>query len=74
MNVFEAVKEIPNGVYLTGFFSNYPTRQVMEDIFSFLTDHQLSPILGATYFFENIAQALSDMDHHKVNGKIVVRM
>lgn len=74
LNGFDPIKEIPNGVYLTGFFSNYPTRQVMEDIFSFLTDHQLSPILGATYSFENIAQALSDMDHHKVNGKIVVRM
>lgn len=74
LNGFDPIKEIPNGVYLTGFFSNYPTRQVMEGIFSFLTDHQLSPILGATYSFENIAQALSDMDHHKVNGKIVVRM
>ena len=74
LNGFDPIKEIPNGVYLTGFFSNYPTRQVMKEIFSFLTNHQLSPIVGANYSFENIAQALSAMDHHKVDGKIVVSM
>ena len=35
LNGFDPIKEIPNGVYLTGFFSNYPTRQTMTDIFSF---------------------------------------
>lgn len=74
LNGFDLIKEIPNSVYLTGFFSNYPTQQVMEDIFSFLNVHHLRPAVGAVYSFENIAQALSDMDHHKVDGKIVVSM
>lgn len=36
LNGFDPIKDIPNGVYLTGFFSNYPTQQVMDEIFSFL--------------------------------------
>ncbi|MDO4339174.1 MAG: zinc-binding dehydrogenase [Eubacteriales bacterium] len=71
---FDPIKEIPNGVYLTGFFSNYPTQKIMEDIFSFLVNYQLKPEVGAVYSFEDIAQALSDMDHHRVDGKIVVKI
>lgn len=74
LNGFDPIKEIPNGVYLTGFFSNYPTRQTMTDIFSFLSDHQITPEVGAVYPFEEISKALFDMDHHKVDGKIVVTM
>ena len=74
LHSFDPIKEIPNGVYLTGFFSNYPTQQIMTDIFSFLRDHQITPEVGAVYPFEAISQALFDMDHHKVDGKIVVTM
>ena len=72
LNGFDPIKEIPNGVYLTGFFSNSPTRQTMTDIFSFLNDRQITPDAGAVYPFEAISKALFDMDHHKVDGKIVV--
>ena len=71
---FDPIKEIPGGVYLTGFFSNYPTQQTMTEIFAFLSGHQLTPDVGAVYPFEGISQALFDMDHHRVNGKIVVRL
>ncbi len=74
LNGFDPIKEIPNGVYLTGFFSNYPTQQTMEDIFSFLRSHQIKPNIGAVYPFEAISEALFDMDHHKTDGKIVVTM
>ncbi|MCI8549055.1 MAG: zinc-binding dehydrogenase [Lachnospiraceae bacterium] len=72
INGFDPIKYIPNGVYLTGFFSNYPTPEIMEQIFVFLEEHHLKPMLGAAYAFENIRQALIDMDHHNVNGKIVI--
>ncbi|MBO5092931.1 MAG: zinc-binding dehydrogenase [Lachnospiraceae bacterium] len=74
LNGFDPIKEIPNGVYLTGFFSNYPTQKSMEDIFSFLAKHQIKPAVGAVYSFADIARALSDMDRHRVDGKIVVRI
>ena len=74
LNGFDPIKEIPNGVYLTGFFSNNPTWQTMTDIFSFLSGHQITPQVGAVYPFEAISQALFDVDHHKVDGKIVVTL
>ncbi|MDO4318460.1 MAG: zinc-binding dehydrogenase [Lachnospiraceae bacterium] len=72
LNGFDPIKEIPNGVYLTGFFSNYPTQQIMDDIFSFLAYYHIKPTVGACYSFSDIAKALSDMDRHRADGKIVV--
>ena len=69
---FDPIKDIPNGVYLTGFFSNYPTSETMLDIFSFLDDHGLSPLIGATFDFDHISDACRALDEGGVNGKIVV--
>lgn len=74
LNGFDPIKEIPNGVYLTGFFSNFPTQRTIEDIFSFIDRHHIKPAIGAVYSFQNIANALSDMDNHKADGKIVVEV
>ena len=74
LNGFDPIKEIPNGVYLTGFFSNFPTQQTVESIFSLIACHHLEPAVGAIYAFSDIGRALSDMDNHKVDGKIVVRV
>ena len=30
LDSFDPIKEIPNGVYLAGFFSNYPTQQTVD--------------------------------------------
>lgn len=69
---FDPIKDIPNGVYLTGFFSNYPTQQTMDAIFSFIEEHRLKPLIGAVYRLENIREACEALDSGKVNGKIVV--
>lgn len=71
---FDPIKEIPNGVYLTGFFSNYPAQHTMTDIFNFIDSYKIKPDAGAVYSFENISAALFDMDAHKVDGKIVVKL
>ncbi|EJU23339.1 MULTISPECIES: zinc-binding dehydrogenase [Mogibacterium] len=34
--------------------------------------HQLRPLIGATYDFENIGAACIALDSGKVNGKIIV--
>lgn len=73
-NHFDPIKDIPNGVCLTGFYSNYPTAGMMQDIFSFMDGHQLKPLIGATYDFENIREACIALDEGKVNGKIVVKV
>ncbi|MBQ8134079.1 MAG: zinc-binding dehydrogenase [Clostridia bacterium] len=73
-NGFDPIKDIPNGVYLTGFYSNFPTVKMMQDIFSFMDEYNLSPLIGATFDFENIREACIALDSGKVNGKIVVKM
>lgn len=73
-NHFDPIKDIPNGVCLTGFYSNYPTASVMRDIFAFLDNHQLKPLVGAVYDFSDIREACIALDSGKVNGKIVVRV
>ena len=74
LNGFDPIKDIPNGVYLTGFFSNYPTQQVMDEIFAFLNEHHLVPMSGKLFDFENIREAIIAQDEGKVNGKIVVKL
>ena len=73
-NGFDPIKDIPNGVYLTGFFSNYPTQQMMQDIFTFMDQHSLKPLIGAVFDFEHIMEACVALDSGSVNGKIVVYM
>lgn len=74
LDSFDPIKEIPNGVYLTGFFSNYPTQEVMEDIFCFLDEHKIKPAIGKVFDFENIQAAIEAQDKKTVNGKIVVEV
>ena len=74
LNGFDPIKDIPNGVYLTGFFSNYPTQQVMDEIFAFLNEHHLVPTSGKVFDFENIREAVIAQDEGKVDGKIIIRV
>lgn len=69
---FDPIKFIPNGVYLTGFHSNWPTGEVMGAIFVFLEEKGLLPCVGAVYDFKDIRGACMAQDSGKVNGKIVV--
>lgn len=73
-NHFDPIKDIPNGVCLTGFYSNYPTQGMMQDIFSFMDKYGLKPLVGARFGFDRIRDACIALDGGKVNGKIVVEM
>ena len=74
LNGFDPIKDIPNGVYLTGFFSNYPTQAVMDAIFDFLSAYEITPRYGARFDFRDIREACIALDSGRVNGKIVVTM
>jgi NADPH:quinone reductase-like Zn-dependent oxidoreductase len=74
LNGFDPIKDIPNGVYLSGFFSNYPTQKIVNEMFAFIEEHNVQPQAGRVYAFSDIRQACMDMDGGKVNGKIVVVM
>ncbi len=72
LDSFDPIKEIPNGVYLTGFFSNYPTQETMDAIFGFMNGHRLRPHVGQVFDFTDIREAVQAQDSRKVSGKIVV--
>ena len=73
LNGFDPIKDIPNGVYLTGFFSNYPAQMVMDEIFAFLDEKRLTPKYGKVFDFKNIKDAVSSQDDGSADGKIVVK-
>ena len=74
LNRFDPIKHIPNGVYLTGFYSNYPTQEIVDDMFSFFNKHDLKPIHGPVYSFDNIKDAMRMQESGKAGGKIIVFM
>ena len=72
LNGFDPIKDIPNGVYLTGFFSNTPSSETVNAIFAFLTAYKLTPTYGKVFSFPKIREAIAAQDAGDVNGKIVV--
>ncbi|MCK7530205.1 MAG: zinc-binding dehydrogenase [Marinilabiliales bacterium] len=65
---------MPSGVYLTGFFSNYPTQAVINDIFEHLNKHKLRPIISKVFSLDEIGQAHALMENNTANGKVIVRI
>lgn len=74
INKFDPIKDIPNGVYLTGFFSNYPTQEIIDKIFGFIIENKIDINIGKVYNFSNIKEAIIAQDNHSVDGKIVVTL
>ena len=73
LNGFDPIKEIPNGCYLTGFFSNYPSQAAIDRIFAFIDKHNITPFIGAVFKFSDIKQAIKAQEKG-VDGEIVVVM
>lgn len=71
---FYPIKDIPSGVYLTGFSSNYPTQKIMNDIFDRIENHKLHPTIAKVFALSEIGQAHQLMENNEANGKVVIRM
>ena len=69
---FDPIKDIPNGVYLTGFHSNWPSQKDVDAIFDFMERNRLKPCVGKVFPFSKVREACMAMDGGTVNGKIVV--
>lgn len=70
---FDLIKSIPNGIYLSSFYSNYPTQEVIDDIFKRIEEYQLATIIGAVFTLDEIAAAHEMMENNQAQGKIVIR-
>jgi NADPH:quinone reductase-like Zn-dependent oxidoreductase len=72
LDKFDSIKEIPNGCYLTGFYSNYPTQEVIDEMMSFIEDYSIIPEIGQVYSFDNIKKYSEDLETGHTNGKGIV--
>ena len=71
---FEPIRYIPNGVFLSSFYSNYPTQEVMDEIFALMHLHQLRPLYAKVFPLDHIADAHTLLDQGGAGGKIVLTM
>ena len=71
---FYPIKDIPSGVYLTGFSSNFPTQQIVDDIFNHIKKYNLHPTIAKVFSLAEIGQAHQLMENNEANGKVVIRM
>ena len=69
---FDPIKDIPSGVYLTGFYSNCPTVRQIEGMMSLIERGGIHPIIAEKYTLENISDAHLIAEHRGQIGKIIV--
>lgn len=69
---FDVIKSIPNGVYLSSFYSNYPTQEIIDKIFGYIKQYDLKPNISKVFTLDEIAKAHLLIEENKANGKIVV--
>lgn len=71
---FDPIKEIPSGVYLTGFYSNTPTQAQITGMMQLINKHSIHPIIAKEFELENIGDAHQLAEDRKMTGKIVVKV
>jgi len=71
---FYPIKDIPTGVYLTGFSSNFPSQKIMDDIFSRIKNHNLHPRIAGVFSLDETGKAHSLMENNEANGKVVIQI
>lgn len=72
---FDPIKTIPNNRYLTSFFSNYPTQEIMDRLFQFVIDNDISPKIDKIFTdLDEISQAHKLMESNEAQGKIIFRL
>lgn len=69
---FDPIKDIPNGVYLTSFFSNFPVQADIDEIFGRIEKYALKPRIAKVFPLKDIGYAHEMMESNTANGKIVV--
>jgi len=71
---FDVIKNIPNGVYLSSFYSNYPTQDIMNHIFKIIEAHHIVPIIGDIKKLDEIGIAHELIEQNQANGKVVIQV
>ncbi len=69
---FDPIKEIPSGVYLTGFYSNSPRQEDIDGMMELIDQHTIRPVVAEKFTLDNISAAHRLAEERSLTGKIVV--
>lgn len=69
---FDPIKYIPNGVFLTGFFSNFPTQEAIDGVLHLLETSGQRPLYSKVFKLEDIAEAHTLLEKGGAGGKIIL--
>ena len=72
---FNPIKDIPNGKFLSSFFSNYPSQEIIDDIFDFILKYKIKTKISKVFdSLEDMADAHMLMESNNAEGKIIVKL
>ena len=71
---FDPIKYIPNGVFLSGFFSNFPKQEIIDALFRLINEHHIKPLYAKVFHLNEIAEAHTLLEKGGAGGKIVLKM
>ncbi len=71
---FDPIKYIPNNVFLTGFFSNYPTQQVIDDMMGIIREANIKPLYSKVFSLDEIVEAHTLLERGGAGGKIILKI
>ena len=74
LNGFDPIKYIPNGVFLTSFYSNFPTQQAIDGIFRLIRENHLQPLYAKVFSLNEIVQAHTLLEKGGAGGKIILNL
>ncbi len=72
MKNFDPIKEIPSGVYMTGFYSNSPQQMDVDEMMKLIDKSSIKPVIAGMFTFDQISQAHNLAEQREKVGKIVV--
>lgn len=71
---FDPIKYIPNGVFLTGFFSNFPTQEIIDSLFRLINGQRVKPLYAKVFHLDEIVEAHTLLEKGGAGGKIILTM
>ena len=71
---FDPIKEIPNGRYLTGFYSNSPTQTEIDGMMSLIATGNVYPVIDSVLPLSQISLAHQKAEQRGAKGKIVIKV
>ncbi len=72
LKYFDPIKEVPTGVYLTGFYSNSPTQAQIDGMMKLIEKGNIRPVIAERFPFDRISDAHFLAEQRGQIGKIVI--